>query len=138
MKVYIASSFDQIDNVDIVARYLENRGHTIAVKWWATDGFSMHDKKTTTVSEEDFYNDPICRAIFERDFAGVQDADVFILVADLQTPRAYNGANIEYGIAVAAGKPCFSLGKLARCALYYPVVQCRALSELAEKIEAIP
>lgn len=138
MKVYIASSFELIKTVDIVAQYLEARGHTITVKWWATDGFNMHDKKAESSPPEEFYSDPVCKMIFNRDLTGVQDCDAFVIVADMHTPRAYNGANIELGIAIEAGKPCYSLGKLARCALYHPVIQCRALSELGDKIGGRP
>ena len=132
MKIYLASSFDLVPVVQSVADYLEARGHTIVVKWWSKDGFDMRDKKIDKTSRK-FYEDPVCRLIFERDLAGVKHADAFVLVCG-DTPRKFNGANVEYGIAIALGKPCYSIGALDNSAMYHPITQCKTVRGLVSHI----
>lgn len=127
MKIYIASSFSISRSVEFIAAMLEKSGHTITTKWW-----EHKDLKSTIKEEEDdevFYADPRAEEIYHRDRHGVQDADVLVFIADKE-PRAYNGANIELGWADAWGKPCFSLGKLAKCALYSNTIRCENVGEL--------
>ena len=135
MKLYLASSFDLVSKVGIIADYLEQLGHVITVKWWSKDGFDMKDKKADQTSDA-FYKDEVCKLIFERDKQGILDADALIIIAD-ETPKKFNGANIEYGIAVGIGKPCFSIGMLENSAMYYPVVKCGSLDELVEALSTV-
>ena len=137
MKVYLASAFRLIPLVELVAARLEAAGHTIAVKWWAADGFDLRDKKADNDHPDVFYTDPVCRWIFDRDFNGVRQADVLVIVAGPE-PRAFNGANVEYGIALAFGKPCFALGRLDNSAMYFPVQRCGSIEELLRKIWELP
>ena len=132
MNIYLASSFDLAPLVGTVAEYLETQGHTISVKWWSTDGFDMRDKKADHTSDS-FYKDEVCRLIYERDLKGVAESDALVIVAD-NIPKKFNGANVEYGIAVALGKQCFSLGALENSAMYYPIVKCRTLDELSNAL----
>jgi nucleoside 2-deoxyribosyltransferase len=132
VKVYLASSFDLTLEVEVVARYLERRGHTIAVKWWAQDGFDMRDKKADHTSDS-FYKDEVCQIIYERDFKGVAESDALVIVAG-EAPQKFNGANVEYGIAIAFGKPCFSIGSLLNSAMYYPIRKCKRIDELGEAL----
>lgn len=133
MKLYLASAFDLGPKVEEFAVALENAGHTVTVKWWARDGFDLRDKKTDNEHPERFYDDPIGRLIFERDVRGVRECDAFVIIAG-ETPRAFNGANIEYGIAIACGKPCFSIGKLDNSALYWPVRQLASVRQLLQAL----
>jgi nucleoside 2-deoxyribosyltransferase len=135
MRVYLASSFDMVQTVEAVAEYLELLGHSITVKWWSRDGFDLRDKKADQTSDG-FYKDPVCEMIFWRDYQGVTDSDAFVIVAG-DIPKKFNGANVEYGIAVALKKPCFSIGCLENSAMYYPVVKCNTLLELADKLEKV-
>lgn len=135
MKLYLASSFDLVSKVGIIADYLEQFGHVITVKWWSKDGFDLKDKKADQTSDA-FYQDEVCKLIFERDRRGVFDADALIIVAD-EFPKKFNGANIEYGIAVGVGKPCFSIGMLENSAMYYPVVKCGSLDELVKALSTV-
>lgn len=136
MKVYLASSFDLVPIVEPVAEFLEMLGHTITVKWWSRDGFDLRDKKANHTTDS-FYKDPVCEMIFWRDLQGVTDSDVFVLVAG-DVPKKFNGANVEYGIAVALKKPCFSIGCLENSAMYHPIMKCRTLLELAESLQKVP
>jgi len=130
--IYIASSFSLIDRVSLIAERIENLGHTIAVKWWdrSWDIPGEGEVHTTDLKErykdldpDEFYNKPACKIAYESDVEGVKACDVFLFVAG-DEPRAYNGANIELGIALGAGKPCYSIGTLATSALYYAVYRC--------------
>jgi len=136
MKLYIASAFNLVPDVEAVVRWLEADGHSITVKWWSKDGFDLRDKKADNDNPDAFYQDPVCELIFKRDFGGILEADAFVLIAGA-APRAFNGANVEYGIALAHGKPCFSIGKLDNSALYFPIVKCASLSELLERLREV-
>jgi nucleoside 2-deoxyribosyltransferase len=120
MKVYIASSFSLIPKIEMVAAILETYEIEITVKWWKRIQLKMEFAK---LSPEEFYAHPECKFAFERDYMGIQEADAVVLVAD-ETPRRYNGANVEVGIAYALGKPVFSFGALENSAMYYKVKRC--------------
>ena len=80
-----------------------------------------------------FYEKPETKLSFECDYKGVKNADIFIFVAD-DTPRKYNGANVELGIALSDKKPCFSIGVLENSVLYYPIVKCANIQEVISRI----
>ena len=139
MKVYIASSFSLLFKIREVEQVLENAGFTVICKWWTGLDFIPSERKTLKeyakhANSSDFYSHSSCKSAYERDFQSVKDADIFIFVAD-DVARAYNGANIELGIALGDNKPCFSIGKLENSALYYPVVKCLDSRELLTKLE---
>lgn len=138
MRFYLASSFKLINKVEKVAKVLEGWGHTITEKWWKrpyqVKGLGLIQtadlkKLYDNLSSKEFYAKPETKFSFEADFKGVLNADVFILVAD-DTPRKYNGANIELGIALASKKLCLSVGVLENCVLYYPVRRFKDIYEL--------
>lgn len=143
MIVYIASSFSLIPRVDLIAKRIENMGHTIAVRWWDRSWEIPGEGQvhTTDLKErykdldpDEFYKKPACKFAYESDVRGVKDCDVFLFVAD-DEPRAYNGANVELGIALGAGKPCYSLGVLATSALYYAVTRLKSQRRFLEILE---
>lgn len=143
MKIYVASSFSLIDKVEAVVKELESVGHEITIKWWArafnipSEGL-VHTielkKRYANLKPQDFYARPECKWSYETDFIGVKDADILVLVVD-DIPRAYNGANIELGIALSDNKRCYSIGNLENSALYYPVIKCKSIIELLEAIK---
>lgn len=130
MKIYLASSFSLIPNIESIANCLEEEGHEITVKWWKRLQLKQEFAK---LSPEEFYAHPECKFAFERDYLGIEQADALVFVAD-ETPRRYNGANIELGIAYALGKPTFSIGALENSALYYKVKRCADLQELIKSL----
>lgn len=138
MKVYIASSFKLVDRVRQVEHLLEQNGFTVICKWWTgldyipSEGRTLNEK-SDVVSNVEFYSSPGCVTAFKRDYAAVKDADLFILVAG-ETPRAFNGANIELGVAIGDNKRCYSVGVLDNSALYYPVIKCKDNAELLSQI----
>lgn len=112
---------------------LEREGHEILVKWWTRLDLK---KKLAPLDPDAFYRNPECAYAYERDFNGVMDCDVFLFVAD-DTPRAYNGANVELGIALGNSKRALSIGRLANSALYWPVYRCKDMDEVLEMLELL-
>ena len=141
MKVYLASSFSLVAKVREIDRILEDAGFKVLCKWWQGLDYIPWERRTLkeyaqTASPQDFYSHTGCKNAYERDFQGVKDADVFVFVAD-DSPRAYNGANIELGIALSDKKPCFAVGRLENSALYYPVVKCSDPNDLLAKLSEV-
>jgi hypothetical protein len=132
-KVYLASSFALIPKVIEVAESLESHGHLITVKWWGKDNINLHNEKDDNLHWENFYGHPECKKIFNRDFEGIKQCHLFVLVAG-DTPQKFNGANIELGIALALGKTCCSVGKLENCVLYYPLFKFDTIKDLTHWI----
>lgn len=138
MKVYIASSFSLIEKVQAACDQLEEESHEITVKWWSRE-YDIPGEgkvKTTTLKKrynnmepDQFYLRPETERSYDADFNGVLGAEAFLFVAD-DEPRAYNGANVELGIALGSSKPCFSIGRLSNSVLYFEVVQCNSMEEV--------
>lgn len=134
MKIYIASSFDPLSNrVLKVSETLENEGHKVLVKWWLRT--ELRDKRNV-LSREDFYSEPMCKIMFERDKLGVDSADILVFVASEEI-MSYNGAIAELGMAMERGIPCICIGNLKNSAMYYPVYWVSSISELIEKISEL-
>ncbi len=138
MRIYVASSFKLLDRVKELVRLLEIEGHTITVKWWSREYNIPGEGKVITtelkrryeeLDPEDFYARPETSRSYYADFQGVKDAQAFIFVA-ADEPRAYNGANVELGIALGDHIPCFSIGALEKSVLYYTVTKCISTFEL--------
>lgn len=142
MKIYIASSFALIDKVKNVSHFLEREGHTITEKWWSrpyqveglgkivtTDLKEIYEKLTP----DEFYATPECAASYWKDHAGIMTADAFVFIAN-ETPRKFNGASVELGLAIGNDIPAFSLGNLETSVLFYPVIRCRDLCQLISRI----
>ena len=127
MKVYLASSFDLIKKVDALAKVLREKGHKVMVEWW------RKDFKKLPLADVDWYEDARVTAISERNFQGIREADIFVLIAPTLTSKKFNGANIELGYALALGKPCYSVGRLQRSAMYVPVTKCDSIEEVLER-----
>ena len=140
LKVYVASSFKLKDRVIAVEKALEQAGYVLHCKWWNNLDYIPSENRTLNeksnfVSNEEFYSSPGCETAFKRDLNAVFDADVFVLVCG-DTPRAFNGANIELGIAIGRDLKCFSIGKLDNSALYYPVKRCSGIEDLLWNISS--
>lgn len=124
MKFYIASSFDLVNRVRQIAIHLKAKGHEITVEWW------HKDYKRLLIAEEEWYQNREVINISKRNFKGIEDADIFLLIAPKYSPKSFNGANIELGYALALGKPCYSIGKLQRSAMYVPIRKFQKLAEV--------
>lgn len=142
MKVYIASSFKLITKVKEIAKRLEEKGHTITVKWWervyVIDGVEIITTelkvKNENLEPDIFYALKETRLSYWSDFHGIKDADILIFVAS-DYVRKYSGANVELGIALSDKKPCYLIGSLKNSALYYPLIRCIGIATLIKRIE---
>ena len=142
MKLYLASSFSLIHRVKDLASILEAAGHEITCKWWSRQyDIPGEGKVATTVLKrryrsivsEKFYALPETELSYEADLQGIRDADAFIFVAD-DRPRAFNGANVELGIALAWGKPCYVYGRLRTSVMYLRVHRVKTVSSLLDSL----
>lgn len=129
MKIYIASSFDLVSLVKETAEVLRNYGHEITQEWWNFDY-----KQILKSDDKLWYQLLEVQEVSRKNFEGIKQADCLLFVADPELPRKFNGANIELGYALALGKPCFSIGKLQRSAMYVSVMKCKDLKEFLERL----
>jgi len=143
MKFYLASSFALVDRVQAACDALEAAGHTITVKWWNRKYYLPGEGNVRTtdlknrfnhLDDEAFYSRPETKKSYLADYQGVKDADVFIIIAG-DKRRAFNGANIELGIALGDNKPCFSLGVLDTSVLYYDVIKRATIEEIIGEVD---
>jgi nucleoside 2-deoxyribosyltransferase len=130
MKFYLASSFNLIEKVKITAEFLKERGHIITIEWW------KYDYKKLDLSDKEWYKDNRVTNISSRNFGGIREAEVFILVADSEKSKKFTGANIELGYAIALGKACYSIGLLERSAMYVPVEQYNSIEQVLSRVES--
>lgn len=126
---------------------MEKDGHEITEKWWerpyqveglgevqTTELKKIYDKLTP----EEFYSKPETKASFIKDREGIKRADAFVWVATSDI-RKYNGAAVEFGIAVGYDMPCAVVGKLEKSVMFWPLVPCEGEKQLrawAKKVEA--
>lgn len=88
MRFYIATKFQNKEGVKNAIRLLTKAGHTVPFDW----------------SEAQVAN----REQAELDVKGVRDAQA--LLGLFEEEYEYKGAIVEFGIAVALGKPIFIIG----------------------------
>jgi len=140
MKIYLASSFVLVEKVEKISKLLEENKFEVLCKWWTgldyipTEGKLLSDMRNEDIKE--FYSHPATENAFNRDKKAIQECDVFIFVADDKI-IPYNGANVEFGIAVANSKLCLSVGKLKNSAMYYPLIQLDTIPELLTTLTII-
>lgn len=141
MKFYLASSFKFIKQVKKVATVLEMDGHEITEKWWCrpyqVEGLGEIETSELkeiyeNLSHYDFYKKPETRTSYWKDFQGIIDADAFIFVASFEEERKYNGASVEYGIALGLDKPCGVFGFLEKSVLFWPLMNLPSLQSIRE------
>jgi len=130
---YLASSFALKREVQAVANVLLSQGHSITTCWWE------RDFKEIQTSDEEWYRLKEVVEVSQRNFDGIREADVFLLVAPFSPSpsRKFNGANIELDYAYALGKPIFSIGNLERSAMYVPVHKCETIEEVLKKKKSL-
>jgi hypothetical protein len=141
MMVYLASSFDLIPRVQEVCDRLESQGHTISEKWWLrvykVKGKSIRTTELKTINDklsvDEFYNNTETIKSYNKDINGINNASVFVFIAS-DKPRKYNGASVEYGIALAKGIPCYLLGNLEKSVLFTPMIRCKTVFHLMNKL----
>lgn len=144
--IYLASNFERIEYVKVLAQWLESEGHQIAVKWWAREYEIPGEGKVPTsdlkvryeaLDPDDFYSRPETERSKKEDIQGIKDSEIFIFYAGPR-PLIFNGANYEFGYAAALGKPCIIFGDAPqKSAMYWGVTRCRAFWELRAALDEV-
>lgn len=104
MKFYVASSIKNKDVTQKLLGTLRDAQHEVTVDWTREDNIPVHERDAKL--EE-------VREISTRDFEGILDCDVFVLLSD---PAEGRSMYVEFGIALASnaksGRPLvFVLGE---------------------------
>lgn len=135
IKIYLASKFSLRQKVEYLSNYLVTHGFSITCKWWNDDIKQLSLKAKGNIDDE-WYRFREVIAVSERDYRGIDNADVVILVSTKE-PMSFNGANIEIGYAIAKGKKIFILGAVDRCALYRTAVFCGSVDKLMYELKKL-
>jgi nucleoside 2-deoxyribosyltransferase len=130
MKVYLASSFDLKERVQLISHTLESKGLAITRKWWLQDYKAAFGE----IPDRDWYAKEIVQSISQENFKAIDEADVLIVVCPENSTHKFVGANVEIGYAIAKGKPVLSLGVLPRSAMYTPIEQHHNLDTLLNRL----
>lgn len=142
MKIYIASSFEHVDRVKLLAADLEGLGHSITCKWWervfeipgeGPTATTELKKRYATMAREEFYKLPETAISFKADVEGIRQADILVFLASPDV-RKYNGAAVEFGIAYGLGKPCLLLGRLENSVMFLPLERIETELELINRL----
>ena len=142
MKIYIAGSFKDAENIDLFAKLLEADGHTITEKWWPRPYTvesigEIHTQELKKLWDNlewaEFMSKKETELSFKLDKAGVENCDVFVWYAPAPA-RKYNGATAEYGIAVGVNKPTLLLGELPTSVLYWILEVFDSMNQVANRI----
>ena len=106
MKIYIAASFEQREEVKEAHERVIAAGYQITLDW--TTHKSLKSSPKTNKLYEDYATS---------DVKGVIDADAYIL---LLGPRASTGAHIELGVAIGSNKKYIIIvGDIQEFTLFY-------------------
>ena len=106
MKVYVAASFEQRDEVKNAHKQLRGAGHEISLDW------TTHKWLQDNPKAEQLYSQYAVA-----DVNGVLEADAYIL---LLGSRASTGAHIELGVALGSAKEHILLvGNIQQFTLFY-------------------
>lgn len=145
VKVYLASSFDLIPEVKLIAKMCDIFGFEITERWWErpydveglgtikTDELKKHYESLNWL---DFYAKPETIKSYELDRKGVEGCDVLILIAGLP-PRKFNGATYEAGLADGLEKHLLVWGELETSVMFSKFVRCLTLDGLISQLMII-
>ena len=118
MKIYVASSIKNKDKVQEVFRALRSEGHEVTTDWTLTDDIPEDERGR----KKDYI-----QSIAKRDFEGIGECDVFVLLSE---PSEGRSMYVELGLAIATheatGKPSvFVVGQDHNESVFYfhPAVQ---------------
>ncbi len=134
VKVYLASSFKLKDRVERIAEKLKKNGYDITREWWHTN--FKKDDGMDELSDREWYQHEDVEWVVQESFDAIEEADIYILVAPEDYTKKFNGANIEFGYALAKGLECYSIGEIERTAMYQPLNKCSHIDELIKELEA--
>lgn len=131
MKVYVASSITNKENVQEKFKILKSRGHEVTTDWTLTDDIPESQR----TGSRDYIS-----SLAKRDCEGVRDCDAFILLSE---PAEGRSMYVELGLAIAlyeeTGKPLvFVIGAENKESIFYfhPIVtRLNSLDEVIEQLD---
>lgn len=115
MKVYLATSWVDRDQMPAIADAFTAAGHTITERWWLHPDVPGYPD----IESEDLENQAI------RDFDGVVNADVFVLMNRGKS----EGKAVETGIALTMCHRIIVVGKRSNIFHYMPEVEFAETSD---------
>lgn len=131
MKAYIASTFDLIEVIEELLPRLSEIGIEITCKWWKLN----FRESLGLLTDKDWYNNFEVNECLYRDLKGIDEADIFILVA--RESVKFNGALIELGYALAKGKRVFIYGKVGRSVMFCGIPQIQDIDILIKELQCL-
>lgn len=135
MRIYVAGTLSERENVRHLYGCLTELGHSVTVDWTTSAPVPVNEREQRA---------SYCQKVAVEDFEGVMHCDVFILLAD---PAEGRGKYVELGAAMGSaartGSPAiFVLGQEVNQSIFYyhPLIQRRKsldglLSELRHRQE---
>lgn len=96
MRVYLAAPWIIRDQMEPIAKQLEDHGFELTHKWWTVEDLTESQRTSALLAEQ-----------ATADFVGVHNAD-FILVINSSKSE---GKAVEQGIALAKGIPIYIVGE---------------------------
>lgn len=133
LRFYVASSIKNKEKVQEVFDFLSNRGHQVTTDWTLTDDIPEEERDT----QRDYI-----RTLAKRDFEGIRESDVFVMLSE---PSEGRSMYVELGVALAShdaiGRPAlFVLGSRNNQSVFYflsPVQRVTTMDELITKCAGI-
>ena len=133
LKFYVASSIKNKENVQGVLDFLSTRGYQVTTDWTLTDDIPEEERDT----RRDYV-----RTLAKRDFEGIRESDVFLMLSE---PSEGRSMYVELGVALASheasGRPAvFVLGSRINQSVFYfhsAVQRVASLDELLAKSAGI-
>lgn len=123
MKVYVGAKFEEKGNAREAQAALRALGHEITFDW------TVEDDSGLSGDERELY----WRACGANDVDGVRRADAVLL---LNHPLAF-GTMVEFGLALAWGKPIFLVGADIRNTVFFWVPGIRRFNTVEQAVRAI-
>jgi nucleoside 2-deoxyribosyltransferase len=130
VKIYLASSFSLLKEVEQLAGELARRGHELTCRWWTK---SFHE--TNTVANGGFYGKATIRAVGLRNLMKIDQADLLIFLTSTTKLEKHTGGNIEVGYAFGKNKPVIIVGIIKESAMYSPAIHVDTVAELWPVLE---
>jgi len=132
MKFYVASGIKNKEEVQRVFERLEATGHEVTTDWTLTDDIPEENRDQSA---------EYVRSLAKRDFEGIRECDVFVLISD---PPEGRSMYVEMGVALSmletSGKPyVFVVGPRNSESVFYfhPMVRrVESWNELIAEVES--
>lgn len=118
-KIYLAGSYTRREELSAYRHQLGALGFIVTSRW--LDG--THEIAADGLTNDEGTEDDRCRFATE-DIADLQKADIVISFTEpANSPASRGGRHVEFGMAIALGKACFTVGpqeNVFHCLRYVP------------------